>query len=94
MSCRVETEEVRSTLGPDAASAQAQLPEGPTYVVGFDERQRLRWLTIELGGDFGTVEMSFDDWGETVDIQRPAEDLVEQPATAAADRAAPSGTNG
>lgn len=80
---QVATEEVRSSLGPDAASAEAQLPEGLTYVVGFDERQRLRRLTIELGGDFGTVEMSFDDWGEAVDIQRPAEDLLEEPVTAA-----------
>ena len=67
---------VAEQLGPEAKAAD--LPKTLTYEMSFDGDGHYRRMSVDLGDQAGTMEMTFSDWGEAVTIEPPPADQVTQ----------------
>lgn len=78
-------EHYRVTLDSSALIDEADLPSGtPTDTIGdeltfdlwFDDDGNFRRQEAALGGGAGGVEITYDNWGEPVDITKPPESKI------------------
>lgn len=66
----VRKRDIEDRLGLEPRTLR-RLPTRLTWFVWFDEQQRLRRITTELGGRAGTLELRLERHGKDVDIRKP-----------------------
>ncbi len=69
-----DTEHYTLTIDPskiDMGSGSAQAPKDMTYDLWLDDDDRMRQMKMDLG-DQGTVDMTISEWGEPIDVEKPA----------------------